>query len=317
MRLSKRAVLLVAAGTGLAMVTAACSSSSSGGGGSGELSGVSLTVGSKEFTEQLILGQIAIQALENAGATVTDKTNITGTTNTRKALDSGQIDMYWEYTGTGWSDILGHSAASAPKDPTALFTAVSKEDLQKNQIKWLPPSTANDTYAIATSQKISASTGVKSLSDYAKLANANPGDAALCVASEFTNRSDGLPGLEKAYGFKLPTSDITEVEYGIIYQQLPTADQCKFGEVFSTDGRVSANKLIVLEDDKSFFVPYDIAMTIRDSVYKQNPKIADVLNPISQKLTENGLAQLNAQVDVQGLPPDAVATKWLQDNGFM
>ena len=120
-----------------------------GGGTSGEvdLSDANITVGSKEFTEQLILGQMSIMVLENAGATVKDQTRLAGSVAVRKALTSGQIDMYWDYTGTGWIVYLGHTKPI--EDSQKQYEAVAKEDLKENGIEWLPPAPANNTYAIA------------------------------------------------------------------------------------------------------------------------------------------------------------------------
>lgn len=309
-----------AVGAVMALSLSGCGSSGGGNADSSadSLSGTTFSVGSKEFTEELVLGQIAIQALEHAGATVKDKTGITGTTNVRKALTTGQIDMYWEYTGTGWTTLLGHEASTAPKDPAQLYAAVAKEDKQKNDITWMPMAEANDTYAIATSESTASSTGVESLSDYAKLANSKPQDASLCAASEFLDRSDGWPGVEKTYGFTLPKSEITEVDLGIIYTRVPKGSPCKFGEVFSTDGRIPANKMKVLTDDKNFFVHYNVALTVRQSVYDKHAKqLGAIFDPISKKLTTEELTKLNSEVDVQGLPAKAVAEKWLKDNGFI
>ena len=130
-----------------------------GGGGGGspsavDLSGASFTVGSKEFTEQKVLGQIAVQALRASGADVKDLVSITGSTNVRTALTSGQLDMYWEYTGTGWTTHLQHEPASAAKDPAQLFQAVKDED-QKNKIHWLDPAPLNNSYAIAVAAFVS------------------------------------------------------------------------------------------------------------------------------------------------------------------
>lgn len=315
-----RTVRLAALLTGVSLVTLACGGGDDGGGGGGGdggLSGASFTVGSKEFTEQLILGQITVQVLENAGANVDDQTGITGTTNVRKALTSGEIDMYWEYTGTGWAELLGHEPADAPKSEKALFDAVAKEDLAKNDVKWIALAPVNNTYAIATSKAASQDLGVTTLSDYADLANSKPADASLCAASEFIDRSDGLPGLEKAYGFTLPESSLTEVDLGIVFTRVPKRDPCNFGEVFATDGRIPANDMVVLEDDKSFFVIYNLALTVNDSVYKKYPQLEDLFVPIADKLTTEELQQLNAQVDVDGLPVEQVAQKWLEDNGFI
>lgn len=309
---TRTALRLTALLAGLALAGTACGGDDSSGGGSGPLKGVSLTVGSKEFTEQLILGQITIQALENAGASVDDQTGITGTTNVRKALTSGQVDLYWEYTGTGWADILGHEVSEAPKDDKALYDAVAKEDAG-NGITWFALSSANDTYAIATSSDNS----VKSLSDYAALANSDPSAASLCAAAEFLDRDDGWPGVEKAYGFNLPTDNITEVDLGIVFTQVPSGDKCHFGEVFATDGRIPANDMVVLDDDKDFFVKYDLAVTMNSDLYDKYPKVAEILTPIAEKLTTEELQQLNAKKDVDGLPPEEIAKTWLQDNGFI
>ncbi|MGH3589134.1 MAG: glycine betaine ABC transporter substrate-binding protein, partial [Pseudonocardia sp.] len=255
-------------------------------------------------------------ALEDAGASVQDETGITGTTNVRKALESDEIDLYWEYTGTGWTEILGNETADAPTDPQELFDAVAQQD-RENGISWIAKTSANDTYAFATSQETSDSTGVTTLSDYAELVSSDPESASMCAAAEFLDRQDGWPGLEKAYGFSLPDAQITEVDLGIVFTALPKGDPCKFGEVFETDGRIPANDLVVLEDDKDYFVGYEVAMTVQEAVLKESPELEDVLNPIAEKLTTEELQRLNSQVDVEGLPVEAVAEKWLQDNDLI
>jgi osmoprotectant transport system substrate-binding protein len=317
----RKTVRLAAVVVGLALVTAACGDDGGGGGASGsdvaDLSGASFTVGSKEFTEQLILGQIAIQVLEDAGADVTDETGITGTTNVRKALESDEIDIYWEYTGTGWAELLGHEASEAAKDPQELFNIVAKEDLKKNDIKWMALAPVNNTYAIATASSTSEELGVTTLTELAELASSSPEDATLCAASEFIDRGDGLPGLEKHYGFNFSEEALTEVELGVIFTRVPEGDPCKFGEVTATDGRIAANDMVVLEDDKSFFVIYNLALTMKNSTFEEYPELEDLFTPISEKLTTEELQALNSQVDVEGLPEEQVAQKWLEDNGFI
>jgi osmoprotectant transport system substrate-binding protein len=315
--LRSRTVRLTALLLAASALTPACGSDDGGGGGRGELAGKTFTIGSKEFTEQLILGQITIQVLEDAGATVEDQTGITGTTNVRKALTSGEIDMYWEYTGTGWAEILGHEPADAPTNEKQLFDVVASEDLEKNNVTWTALAPVNNTYAIATSKEASKDLGVTALSDYAELADSQPDDASLCAASEFIDRSDGLPGLEKAYGFDLPESSLTEVDLGIVFTRVPKRSPCNFGEVFATDGRIPANDMLVLDDDKSFFVIYNLALTANSDVYDKNPELQQLFTPIAKKLTTEALQKLNAQVDVDGLPVEQVAQKWLEDNGFI
>lgn len=310
----------------LALTLAACGEDDGGtdgggggGGGGGDgaaLSGASFTVGSKEFTEQLILGQITILALENAGAEVEDQTGITGTTSVRQALESGEIDMYWDYTGTGWTTFLEHEVSEAPADEQELFEQVAEEDLQ-NDVKWFALAPGNNAYAIATSQEASDELGVATLSDYARVVSENPSDGSLCAASEFLDRADGLPGLEKTYGFDLPEDAVTEVELGIIFTRVPQRDPCNFGEVFATDGRIPANNMLVVEDDKDFFVKYNLAMTARNDVYEEHPELEEIFTPIAEKLTTEELQALNSQVDVDGLPVEEVAEKWMEDNGFI
>lgn len=294
-----------------------------GGGGSGngdaagggsiaeeyDLSEASLTVGSKEFTESVILGQITIAALQAAGADVADQTGLTGTDTVRAALESGDIDMYWEYTGTGWVNILGNTTENLPED---LFAAVSEADAA-NGVAWLEPAPFEDTYRIATSAELAEQEGLETTSDVAEFIAANPDQGSICAASEFLNRDDGLPGLHEAYGFEF--TEVVELDLGLIYTQV--GDSCAFGEVFSTDARIVSNDLVVLEDDRNFFVPYNGALTVRQEVLDENPEIAEIMAPISELITDEVITELNSQVDNDGEQYADVAQKFLQENGFI
>ena len=301
----------------LTLIVAGCGGAG-GGGASGEvdLSGAEFTVGSKEFTEQLILGQITLQVLENAGATVNDQIGLAGTVAARKALESGEIDMYWEYTGTGWINYLGHT--DPIPDAQKQFEAVAKEDLKENDIKWLsPPAPANNTYTMAVRSEVYDKLGVKKLSDFKQLVEENPEEATVCVGTEFSTRDDGLPGMEKAYDFEFPSENIVKIDEGLIYQQVDKGKQCNFGEVFQTDGRIAGLDLKLVEDDKSFFPIYNPALNVSKEVIEKNPQIAKLFAPISEKLTTDELQKLNAKVDVQGQLEDQVAEEWLSENGFI
>jgi osmoprotectant transport system substrate-binding protein len=301
----------------LSLIVAGCGGAG-GGGSSGDvdLSGAEFTVGSKEFTEQLILGQITLQVLENAGATVNDQIGLAGTVAARKALESGEIDMYWEYTGTGWITHLGHTKPIP--DSQKQFEAVAKEDLKENDIKWLsPPSPANNTYAMAVRSEAYDKLGVKKLSDFKQLVEENPEEATVCVGTEFSTRDDGLPGMEEAYDFEFPKENIVKIDEGLIYQQVDEGKQCNFGEVFQTDGRIAGLDLKLVEDDKSFFPIYNPALCVNKAVIEKNPQIAKLFAPISKKLTTQTLQKLNAKVDVEGQLEDQVAEEWLSQNGFI
>lgn len=281
----------------------------------GDLQGVSVAVGGKEFTEQLVLCEITALALESAGAEVERTCGLTGSNTVRTALTSGEIDLYWEYTGTGWVTYLGQTETI--QDPQRLYERVRQMDLQQNKIVWLDPAPANNTYAVAAASERARKLGVSTLSDYAALAKKNPQAASFCGAAEFFGRDDGWPGLQKAYGFTLPEEQVSELAAGAIYDSIDKGSPCNFGEVFATDGRIAALDLTVLKDDKKFFVAYNPAVTVRQDVLSQNPAIADVLAPVSKALTDQTLQRLNAQVDVKGKSPEETAQDWLVHKGFI
>jgi len=279
------------------------------------LKGATLTVGSKEFTEQEVLCQITSQALRSAGATTNEKCGLSGSNTVRSALTSGQIDMYWEYTGTAWISYLKHTTPIT--DPAKQYQAVAAEDVANNNIEWLTPAPFNNTYALAAKTEVAQQLGVKTVSDYTKLAQSDPAKASLCVASEFVARSDGLPGLEKAYGFTEPAGQVATLAEGAIYNSISKSNPCNFGEAFITDGRIKGLGLTPLVDDKQFFPVYNPAVNIRKSVADANPNVAKVLDPISQALDTATMQDLNAQVDIQGMTPTKVAQTWLQSKGFI
>ena len=307
---------------GLALIVAACSSgsgaSSDAPGASGsadagtDLSGATFTVGSKEFTEQLILGQITIQVLEDAGATVNDETGLVGSTVVREALTAGDIDMYWEYTGTGWLTHLGNDAPVTGSQEQ--FDAVKEADAA-NEIAWLDPAPFNNTYAIALASETTTELGLTTMSDLAAYAAANPDETTLCAAAEFLGRDDGLPGLEAAYGFEF--GDVSELELGLVYTSIDAGDPCVFGEVFATDGRIAGLGLTVLEDDESFFPSYLPALNVRQDVLDANPQLADLFAPVAEALDNETMTALNARVDVDGEEPEDVAKAFLEEAGLM
>lgn len=311
-----------AAGAAVTVILAATACGDDDGGTStavdpGALDGVEITVGSKEFPEQLVMGQIAIAALEGAGATVNDETSIQGTENVRAALDAGELDMYWEYTGTGWSVILGHEIGEAPTDEQELWQQVRDEDAG-NGVVWLEPAVVNNTYAIATAPGVASGLGVSTLSDYAELVQTNPDEARLCAAAEFIVRDDGIPGMEETYGFEMPGDLVEEMELGIIHTRIPQSDPCNFGEVFATDGQIITNELEVLEDDQGAFPPYNLALTVRQDLYDQvGDALDELFNPIAEALTDEILRDMNAQASEEPGFENEIAQEFLRDNGFI
>ncbi|MEU7044569.1 glycine betaine ABC transporter substrate-binding protein [Streptomyces varsoviensis] len=278
------------------------------------LKGADLTVTSKEFTEQIILGQIMGLAFKAAGATVLDRTDIQGSIGAREAVKSGDADAMYEYTGTSWITYLGNDKPIP--DPREQWQAVYEADL-KNGITWLPPATLNNTYALALNQANAKKYGTKTLSDVAALAKKNRSAVTLCVESEFAARNDGLPGMQKKYGMRLPASNIQKMDGGIVYTQVSKGGSCTYGEVFTTDGRIKAMNLEVMRDDRHFFPNYNAAPEINSKAIKKWPAIREVLGPITKKLTNDVARTLNGKVDVEGQDPHEVAKDWLIEEGFI
>ncbi|MGH3763603.1 MAG: glycine betaine ABC transporter substrate-binding protein [Pseudonocardiaceae bacterium] len=278
------------------------------------LQGQTYSVGSKEFDEQKVLCQLTIAALQAAQATANDKCGIVGSVPTRAALTSGAIDLYWEYTGTAWTTHLKQS--NPIPDSQRQYQAVKQADTANN-IVWLDPTPFENTYALGVKKETADRLRVTTLSDFAKLANSGSPDATLCVAQEFVGRNDGLPGVEKAYGFRVPTDKLKTLDEGPIYQAVANSNPCNFGEVFTTDGRILALGLTVLTDDKSFFPKFNAAVSLRKDAFDRNPDIAGVLNPIAAKLTNDVMITLNKQVSQDGKNPRDIARAWLRQQGFI
>ncbi|AHH93427.1 glycine betaine ABC transporter substrate-binding protein [Kutzneria viridogrisea] len=279
-----------------------------------ELRGVELAVGSKDFTENIVLGYLAELALSAAGAEVRDLTNIQGSTSARNALKAGQIDLTWEYTGTAWISYLGHNDVIT--DPQEQFTKVRAED-KAHGIDWIAMSPVNDRYAIAMTKQVQDKYGVHTLSDLAALARRDPSAATFCLETEFASRNDGFPGMTKHYGIDVPPGNVKILGTGAVYQATKDASACNFGEVFTTDARILSLDLGVLADDRHFFPQYNAAVNVSSKVLAEHPQIEQVLRPVAERLDNDTMLKLNAQVDVQGKDPADVARDWLVEQGFV
>lgn len=271
-----------------------------------------IRVTSKDFTEQLILGKMAVQALKVMGADVQDDTNAKGSSTSRNSILRGRTDLGWEYTGTAWITYMGHD--KPVPDPKKQYEVVKKEDLRKNNIVWLPPSTFNNTYAIAVTQQTRRKYHLENLSDIAKVPMAQ---RTFCVEAEFASRADGMPGMLKAYGLKVPKSQWKQMQTGVVYNTTAKGG-CTFGEVFDTDGRIKALNLTTLKDDKKFFPIYNPAVTMRKQVYDKAPAaFTKAFGGIAAKLNTKIMRELNAKVDVEGQDPAIVAKDWMTKEGFV
>jgi osmoprotectant transport system substrate-binding protein len=281
------------------------------------LDGAQLTVGSKDFDEQLVLGNISKLLLEDAGVTVDDQINLGGTDAARAALESGEIDHYWEYNGTAWISFFGETEPI--QDVQEQYQAVADRDAEENGLYWLEPAPFNNTYAIAYASSAAEDLGSpQTLSEFGQIIEENPDLASLCVESEFSARDDGLPGLEEHYGFDVPDDQVTVLDTGVVYNSTAERDPCNFGEVFITDGRVVALDLTVLEDDESFFPLYNASPIFVEDVYSQyGQALEELYAPVTELLDSETMAGLNARVSAEGERPEAVAQDFLTENGLI
>ncbi|ORT61951.1 glycine betaine ABC transporter substrate-binding protein [Streptomyces sp. CB03238] len=278
------------------------------------LKGASLTVTSKNFSENIILGHMIGLIFKAAGAEVLDRTNLPGSISGREAIIKGDADAIYEYTGTAWITYQGNQKPIV--DPQAQWRAVRDADV-RNGVTWLPQSTLNNTYTLAINKRNNATYRLRTLSDVAKLARKDPSAVTLCVENEFASREDGLPGMQKAYGMNIPAANIRKMDAGIIYTQVAKSDTCLLGEAYTTDGRIKAMDLDTLADDKRFFPNYNAAPSLHSATYEKYPAIAGLLNPLSARLNATVARELNARVDVGGEDPHEVAKEWLVREGFI
>lgn len=282
------------------------------------LDGAKIVVTSKSFTEGVLLGKITATYLAAAGAKITDLTGAPGSASSRQAQLNGDADVLWEYTGTGW--VTYHNETEIISDPHELWQRVHDVEQRDNQLIWLPPANFDDTYAFGASGPTAQRLGVHSLSDVAALPVA---DRTFCVDDEFFSRSDGfLPMLEK-YGIPyntpdgVPAGNVTRMDAGVVYTATANSSPCNFGMIYTTDGRVKNLHLVVLDDDRKFFLPYSGTAVVREEILDRYPQIRPLIATLSERLTNDLMQDLNARVDIDGEDPADVAYDWLKSENLV
>lgn len=281
------------------------------------LKGATISVGSKQFTEQRILGKMTVILLRAYGANVTDSTGIPGSVAARQAELKGDVNLQWEYTGTAWVSYLGH--ATGIPDQTQQYEAVRAADA-KNGLAWLHPAKENNSYEIAVRK--SALPQLKNITKLSQLAQLPVRARTFCVESEFASRNDGFEPLLKKYGIPLgapngvPRGNVRTLDTGVVYTATASGT-CNFGEVFNTDGRIFSLNLQVLKDDRHFFPAYNPAPVVTASIVRKYPQLADLLRPMADDLTDSEITELNRKVDVEGAEPAQVAHDWLVSKGLV
>jgi len=263
-------------------------------------------VGSKNFTEQFVLGELYAQALEAAGIKVEKKLNLGGTLIAHKALEEKQIDLYPEYTGTMLLAVL---KAEAMTDAKAVYDKVKAEYATKGLVV-LDQANVNNTYVLVVKPEVAAKYKLETLSDMAKVAK----ELTLGAGPEFRDRKDGLPGLKAKYGIEFKEDQ--QLAIGLRYNALK-GDQIQVVNGYSTDGMIAAMKLKRLKDDKALWPPYFIAPVVRKEALDANPKIGEVVNKVSALLDEASMAAMNYQVDGEKMEARDVAHDFLKAKGLV
>lgn len=276
-----------------------------------DLEGAEIAVGSKDFTEQIILGKMAVILFQSAGADAQDLTNVPGSNSVRMAMEEDIMDFQWEYTGTAWITYMGE--VDPITDEHEQYEAVRDADLA-NRLVWTEPSEVNNTYSIAVTQQTSEELGVSKLSE---LADLDESELTFCLDAEFASRNDGFEPMLEHYGIPaVPDDRRSLMDLGAIYQATANGE-CTFGEVFATDGRVPALDLVVLEDDEAYFPRYNLSGVIQEELYEQYPQIEELIDSLTEQLDNETMAELNARVDVDGEEPADVAWDYLVEEGFI
>ncbi|WP_439495755.1 glycine betaine ABC transporter substrate-binding protein [Bosea sp. (in: a-proteobacteria)] len=271
--------------------------------------GADVKVGSKGFTENILIGEITQQYLDAKGIPA-KLTSGMGSSVVRQAIVSRQIDLYWEYTGPALVNFH-----KTPGIPRAGMLAKLNELDGPNGLVWLDSSDVNDTYALAMRRETAKSMGLRTTSDLAAAIKAGKKVTFGCNA-EFYSRKDGLMPMQEAYGFAFPREDIVRMDSGLIYQAVRDG-QVDVGLVFSTDGRIPAFDFVLLEDDRQYHIPQVMTPVVTKEILAAHPQIRALLKDISSRLDEAGMAKLNAMVDVDKKTIPAVASEFLKSSGLV
>lgn len=284
-----------------------------------DLSGVEITVGSKNFTEQYVLSEILVQALAAHGADVTDATDTGDTPTTRAALEDGEIDAYWAYNSTAYVELLD-LGAPPPEEGEDITEEVRAVD-EDNGLVWIDRSTFNNTYGFAMTPELAEenqatrySVDAFNLTAMAEYLEENP-DTTVCVEQEFPDRDDGLALFEEATDYEIPDEQLQVLDdQAAVYEGFADG-VCDFGEVFTTDGQIDELDLELVVDPGVFYV-YNVSLVMREDVYEQAPEdiealVGEILAPMSQ----SRITELNRRVD-GGEPVAEVAEDFLERFGL-
>jgi osmoprotectant transport system substrate-binding protein len=277
-----------------------------------------INIGTKNFTEQYIVGNLMAILLEERGYDVELNTGMSSTV-LREAMENGELDLSMDYTGTQWLSYTGHEFQG--ETPEEMYQKTKDSDAESGLV-WLDPIWCNNTYAIAVTSDFAQENDVATLSDFAAYVTDNEGEVPFASDFEFYSRPDGILGLQLHYGFAFKPDFITTVLPGLTFEYLAEGRSVA-AMVFGTDPAVVKYNWVVLQDDQNFWPPYDLAPYLRQEVLDAKPELADVLNELTAAFPQDPAAAraemtaLNAMVDVDMMEPEDAARVWLEDKGLI
>jgi glycine betaine/choline ABC-type transport system substrate-binding protein len=269
-----------------------------------------LTIGSKNFTEEFILGEIYAQALEAGGYTIRKRLNLGPEKVAYRALRASRVDAYPEYTGTALTSFFGVQAAKIPKDEQQAYDQ-TRESFAKVGVTALPPTPFTDSNTVGMTQARAQELGIQTISDLKDKA----ASLTLAGSPQCRMRTDCLLGLQKTYGLKFGHYRVTELadRHSVL-----TRGRADVSIVFATDGQIAADDLLVLEDDRKFFPPYNVSLIVNDKAAKAaGPDLPKIVAQVQQDLSTKVMQELNSRVDLDKEKPAAVARAYLEQFGYV
>ncbi len=278
-----------------------------------------VVVSSKIDTEGALLGNMILLLLRRHGIATQNKLQLGPTQIVRRALLAGEIDLYPEYTGNG-AFFFNREADPAWRDPDRGYALVKSLDRDANDVIWLAPAPANNTWAIAVRGDLAAQHSLATLEDFARFVEGG-GAVRLAASAEFVNSPGGLPAFERAYGFALARRQLLTLAGGNTSATMRAAAEHISGVdaamAYGTDGALAALGLVALRDDKGAQIVYRPAPVVRGATSRAHPEIAALLDPAFASLTLEKLQVLNAKISVDGLDAGHVAQDYLSAMGFI
>jgi osmoprotectant transport system substrate-binding protein len=279
-----------------------------GGGNNNAAAGNSgeITIGSKNFTENVLLAHMMADLIEDkTDIKVKRQVNLGGSNVAWSALENNNIQLYPDYTGTVVANYYQEETGNSEESLTK-----TRELLEKDGLAFLDPFGINNTYTLAVSRETAEKYNLKTFSDLAKVS----GEMVLGVEFEFLDREDGYPGVQKLYGMDFKQSK--GMDHGIMYRSIEDGET-DVTNAYATDAQIKVHDLVILQDDKEFFPPYDAGPIVRQDTLDKYPELEGILNQLSGQISDEEMQQLNAEVDVDALKEEDVARNFLIKKGLI